>query len=60
VRVLDNLSTGRLENLAGSPDRIEFLEGDVREIEDFRGCGLTCKCCTKLGRSGARRSTGSR
>jgi UDP-glucose 4-epimerase len=30
VRVLDNLSTGRLENLAGMRDRIEFVEADIR------------------------------
>jgi UDP-glucose 4-epimerase len=29
VRVLDNLSTGRLSNLDGFRDRIEFLHGDV-------------------------------
>lgn len=31
VRVLDNLSTGHLENLAGVMDKIEFIEGDVRD-----------------------------
>ena len=31
VRVLDDLSTGRLENLAGVKDRIEFLRGDIRD-----------------------------
>ncbi len=31
VRVLDDLSTGRLENLAGVRDRIEFVQGDIRE-----------------------------
>lgn len=31
VRVLDNLSSGYLENLAGVMDRIEFIEGDVRD-----------------------------
>lgn len=31
VRVLDNLSTGRLENLAGVQDKIEFIEGDIRD-----------------------------
>jgi UDP-glucose 4-epimerase len=29
VRVLDNLSTGRLSNLEGFRDRIEFIEGDL-------------------------------
>ena len=31
VRVLDNLSTGRLENLTQVHNRIEFLEGDIRD-----------------------------
>lgn len=31
VRVLDDLSEGRKENLASVWDRIEFLEGDVRD-----------------------------
>lgn len=32
VRVLDDLSTGLLANLAGCRDRIEFLEGDIRDL----------------------------
>lgn len=31
VRVLDDLSTGRLENLSTIMDRIEFVRGDVRD-----------------------------
>jgi UDP-glucose 4-epimerase len=31
VRVFDNLSTGRLENLAGFRDRVEFMEGDLTD-----------------------------
>jgi UDP-glucose 4-epimerase len=31
VRVIDNLSTGKRENLADIADRIEFLEGDIRD-----------------------------
>jgi len=31
VRVLDNLSTGKLENLAGFREDIEFIEGDIRD-----------------------------
>ena len=31
VRVLDNLSSGRLENLSAIINRIEFIEGDVRD-----------------------------
>ncbi len=32
VTVVDNLSTGRLENLSRSLDRIEFVEGDIRDL----------------------------
>jgi nucleoside-diphosphate-sugar epimerase len=31
VRVFDNLSTGKKENLSGIIDQIEFIEGDVRD-----------------------------
>ena len=31
VRVLDDLSTGRLDNLAGVKDRIEFIQADIRD-----------------------------
>lgn len=31
VRVLDNLSTGKLENLNGLLNDIEFIEGDIRD-----------------------------
>jgi UDP-glucose 4-epimerase len=33
VRVLDNFSTGRRENLAGKWDDIELIEGDLRSYE---------------------------
>ena len=33
VRVLDDLSSGSRENLAGVLPRIEFLEGDIRDAE---------------------------
>jgi len=36
VRVLDNLSTGKRENLAGVIEQIEFLEGDIRNLETVR------------------------
>lgn len=32
VRVLDNFSTGRPENLAGIEQRIEIVEGDIRSL----------------------------
>jgi nucleoside-diphosphate-sugar epimerase len=36
VRVLDNFSTGKRENLEGFIDRIELIEGDIRNYEDVR------------------------
>jgi nucleoside-diphosphate-sugar epimerase len=36
VRVLDNLSTGRRENIASFLDRIEFVQGDVRDEQAVR------------------------
>ena len=40
VRVLDNFSTGRSENLATHEDRIEVLQGDIR---DFATCRRACE-----------------
>ena len=44
VVILDNLSTGRLENLETFADRVDFVEGDVRDAallrELARGCEL--------------------
>ena len=36
VRVLDDLSTGRLENIASFRDGIEFVEADVRDLAAIR------------------------
>jgi nucleoside-diphosphate-sugar epimerase len=36
VRVLDNLSTGRRENIAPVLDHVEFIEGDLRNVETAR------------------------
>jgi len=36
VRVLDNLSTGKRENLAHIAGEIEFIEGDIRDYETTR------------------------
>jgi UDP-glucose 4-epimerase len=33
VRILDDLSTGRLQNLAGIQDRVELVQGDLRDAE---------------------------
>ena len=42
VRVLDDLSTGRKENLAAVIDRLDFIEGDIRDMalleEALKGC----------------------
>ncbi len=43
VRVLDDLSAGRLENLAGCRESIEFREGDIR---DLRVCADACRGAT--------------
>jgi nucleoside-diphosphate-sugar epimerase len=40
VRVMDNLSTGNLKNLAHCRSAIQFLEGDLRDIE---ACHSACK-----------------
>jgi UDP-glucose 4-epimerase len=37
VRVLDNFSTGRRENLLPLLDRIELIEGDLTDLETVRG-----------------------
>jgi len=37
VRVLDDFSTGKRENLDPFLDRIEVVEGDLRRIDDVRG-----------------------
>ncbi len=36
VRVLDNFSTGRRENLAGFAGRIDLIEGDLAALDDVR------------------------
>ena len=36
VRVLDNFETGKRENLAEVADRIELVEGDIRDIDAVR------------------------
>jgi nucleoside-diphosphate-sugar epimerase len=36
VRVLDNLLTGNIENLAGILPQIEYIEGDIRDLETCR------------------------
>ena len=36
VVVLDNLSTGKVANLAGCRDRITFIEGDLRDLDTVK------------------------
>lgn len=36
VRVLDNLSTGYRHNMAAFGEKIEFVEGDIRSLDDCR------------------------
>lgn len=36
VRVLDNLLTGRFENMTSFLDRVEFINGDIRDIATCR------------------------
>ncbi|HVM95451.1 MAG TPA: SDR family oxidoreductase, partial [Candidatus Acidoferrales bacterium] len=36
VRVLDNLSTGSLDNLKSAAGRVEVVEGDLRNMDDVR------------------------
>jgi nucleoside-diphosphate-sugar epimerase len=44
VRVLDNLSSGRKENIAHCLDRVEFIEGDLRDAGTVRRAvqGIDC------------------
>lgn len=42
VRVLDNLATGHLENLAHCRSDIEFLQGDIRDLEICRKAAESC------------------
>lgn len=37
VRILDNISTGKHDNLASILDQIEIIEGDIRNLETVRG-----------------------
>ena len=36
VRVLDNLSTGKISNLQGVLERIDFIDGDIRKSADLQ------------------------
>ena len=42
VRVLDNLATGHLENLSHCASEIDFLEGDIRNLDVCRQAAEGC------------------
>jgi UDP-glucose 4-epimerase len=44
VRVLDNLSTGKMENLKGIAKKIEFLEGTITDKPTVDGAVRGCDC----------------
>jgi UDP-glucose 4-epimerase len=50
VRVLDNLSSGKRENLASVAQDIEFIEGDVRNLET---CERACEGIDRVWHLGA-------
>ena len=41
VRIFDDFSSGSLDNLAAIRDRIEIVEGDLRDYR--RACGAPCR-----------------
>lgn len=43
VRVLDDFSTGRPENLAHCAGEIEMIEGDIRELQTCREASAGCR-----------------
>jgi len=53
VRVLDNLSTGRLDKLAAIRGRVEFLKGDLTRPAD---CARACRGATYILHQAAIRS----
>ncbi|MCX6338470.1 MAG: SDR family oxidoreductase [Candidatus Aureabacteria bacterium] len=44
VRVLDNFSTGRRENLEGLSDAVELIEGDIRDFDTVARAVSGCGC----------------
>jgi UDP-glucose 4-epimerase len=48
VRVLDNLSTGHIENLSSVLDEIEFVEGDVRDVSAVHAAMQGCDAVVHL------------
>jgi len=50
VRVFDNLSTGKVDNLDAVADDVEFIEGDLR---DFHAVGAAARDCELIFHQGA-------
>ncbi len=48
VRVLDNLSTGHLENLSAVAEEIDFVHGDIRDIATVHGAMRGCEAVVHL------------
>jgi UDP-glucose 4-epimerase len=48
VRILDNLSTGRLSNLDHVIDEVEFIEGDIRDLGTVRRATEDCDALLHL------------
>ncbi len=53
VRIFDNLSSGTLDNLAAVQDRVEFVEGDLRDFDAVR---RAMQGVTRVAHQGALRS----
>jgi len=49
VRILDNFSTGRKQNLSPFADRIELIEGDLRDLRLVREAVKGADCVIHLG-----------
>jgi nucleoside-diphosphate-sugar epimerase len=49
VRVLDNLSTGKKENLASAFSRIDFFQGDLRSDKDVKEAVRGAHCVFHMG-----------
>ncbi len=49
VRVLDDFSSGKRENLEGLGEGLEVLEGDLRDLEGVKGAATGCKGVFHLG-----------
>jgi len=48
VRVLDNLSTGNLKNIPVDHPRLEFIQGDIRNLEDVAAAMKGVSHCLHL------------